>query len=356
VGLRLRDTAGFEWSASDSQLAYGFYPTFMWRSSELIPDFYRLATPPGTPPGDYAMDVYVYDPVNGAALGETYRFPVSLTTFTPRGNRTVQSMLTSELGLGVVTLPERFSQGEAPEVSIEWLTTDQPAADYRAQWTLTAADGARISQVLELAPGARTSRWPGDTFLLGRARLSTESTLPPGPYGVTLVLVNEAGELVSDEVTVSSVEVTGRARSYEVPPLDAPVRAVFGDALTLHGYNMARAGGILRLELVWGALQAPSRDYKFFVHLFNEADGFVAQQVDAIPLDFTYPTVLWTAGEVVTDTVRFDLAALPPGASGVAAGWYDPAMEGLDRLPAFDAGGAPLEADRVIILAGVEAP
>jgi hypothetical protein len=216
--------------------------------------------------------------------------------------------------------------------------------------------GERVTQILELAAGARTSAWPAEALLVGRARLSTGSTLPPGRYTVALALVDENGEAVSSEITVGEVEVEGRARSYVVPPLEHAVGATFGDVLTLHGYNVEQGGGELGLDLVWGALTAPGRDYKFFVHLFNEADGFVAQQVDAIPLDFTYPTVLWTAGEVVTDMVSFDLAALPPGSYGVAVGWYDPATEGLERLPAFDATGGRLENDRVILLTQIEAP
>jgi hypothetical protein len=208
---------------------------------------------------------------------------------------------------------------------------------------------------MELAAGAFSSQWPEDAFILGRARLSTESTLPPGRYTVTLALVDEAGGLASAEVTVGEVAVLGRARSYTVPPLEHVVGATFGDTLALHGYNVTRTNATLRLDLVWGALRAPGQDFKFFVHLYNEVDGFVAQQVDAVPLNFTYPTVLWTAGEVVTDTVTFDLAALPPGRYGIAAGWYDPNAEDLPRLPAFDAHGTRWGGDRVE-LEGVEVP
>ncbi len=349
VGLRLRDAAGFEWAGSDSQLAYGFYPTFMWQAGEVVPDFYRLKTLPGTPPGVYLIDVYVYDPVSGASLGETYRFPAVVTAHTPREDRAAQTMLTPELGLGAVTLPEHFNQGEAPEVKAEWLTSGRPAANYRAQWTLIGPSGERMSQIQELAAGARTSQWLDEAFILGRARLGTESTLPPGRYTVTLALVDEAGALASAEVSVGEVEVLGRARSYTVPPLEHPVAATFGETLTLHGYNLDRTDAALRLDLVWGALRAPGRDYKFFVHLYNEADGFVAQQVDSVPLNFTYPTVLWTAGEVVTDTVTFDLAALPPGSYGIAAGWYDPNTPDLARLAARDAAGARLDGDRVLL-------
>jgi hypothetical protein len=127
------------------------------------------------------------------------------------------------------------------------------------------------------------------------------------------------------------------------------VEATFGGRLKLWGYDVEQDTSALRLSLVWGAVETPGRDYKYFVHLFNRSDDFVAAQVDAMPRDFAYPTALWVAGEVVTDTITLPLAGLAPGDYGVAVGWYDPNEEGLPRLPALDAQGRPLADERVVL-------
>ncbi|MCC7358578.1 MAG: hypothetical protein IT317_03825 [Anaerolineales bacterium] len=348
IALRLRDAAGTLWAGQDMQLAYGMYPTSLWRADEVIPDFYRLALPAGTPPGEYVLDVNLYDSVTLAGLGN-YALPVTVTAATPRAGRAAQHDLTDALALGAVTLPGVFDQGAAPEFSAEWLTSGAPAGDYRARWTLRGADGAGVSQTLDLAPGSPTSAWPADAYVLGRARFGTNAALQPGDYVVLVQLVDAAGQTVGPEVTVGVVTVRGRARSFDVPPLPTTVGATFGGVLTLHGYAAAQTPEALELTLAWGALAAPGHDYKFFVHLFNPADGFVLDQVDAMPRANAYPTALWVAGEVVTDTVRFDLSGLPPGRYGLAVGWYDPSQSALPRLPARDATGAALPGDQVVL-------
>ena len=165
-----------------------------------------------------------------------------------------------------------------------------------------------------------------------------------------------AGQPVGPEVTVGAVTVRGRARSFTVPPLQTTVGATFGEALTLHGYSATQTPAALELTLAWGALAAPGHDYKFFVHLVNPADGFVIDQVDAMPRENAYPTALWLAGEVVTDTVRFDLSGLPPGRYELEVGWYDPGPPDLPRLPARSASGAALPGDEVVLPTDVVIP
>jgi hypothetical protein len=65
---------------------------------------------------------------------------------------------------------------------------------------------------------------------------------------------------------------------------------------------------------------------------------------------------LWVAGEVVTDTVEFEVSDLAPGPYRLAAGWYDPNSPNLERLAAADAQGAPLAGDQVVLPLVVEVP
>ena len=353
LSLRLRDLAGTEWTASDSQIAYGFYPTSLWRPREIIPDFYTLPLPPGTPPGAYTLALALYDVSASVHLGEA-QIAVNITDTTPIGDRTPQFQLTPEIAIAKVEYPSKITQGDAPEISVSWLTVSAPSTSYRARWTLTAPGGVRTTQTLDPAPGSPTHTWPADSYILGRVRLGTSPSLTPGFYQLSLTLIDEHDQPVGSEVILGQIEVTGRPREFSVPALQTEVGATFGDKLKLWGYDVEQNNAELKLKLVWGALTPPGADYKFFVHLFNAADEFIAAQVDAMPHNFDYPTALWVADEVVTDTLTFSLAGLEPGTYRLAVGWYDPNT--LNRLSAFDAQGQPLEFNRVILPLNVEVP
>ncbi len=360
VALRLRDAAGFEWSAFDAQAGYGFYPTHVWRAGQGIPDVYGLALPAGAPPAEYELTVELYDPPTRASLG-TAVVSVPLTQTTAAEGRPARYELNADLALAGVDFPAAFDQGDAPEIGAGWLTLRAPHQAYHARWTLTAAEAANsgqapLVQVLDLAPGSPATAWPAGAYVLGRARFGTPPALAPGAYRLSVTLLDEAGAPASPDVVVREVQVRGRGRSFALPPVEVQVGATFGDVLMLHGYNAQRQASDLRLALVWQALRAPGADYKFFVHLYDPADSAIVRQVDAVPLDFTYSTALWVEGEVVTDTVALPLAGVPAGAYNLAVGWYDPHAPKLDRLPAFDAGGQRLPEDRVILPLRVQIP
>ncbi len=354
IALRLRDAAGAEWAASDTQLAYGYYPTSMWRPGEVVPDFYRLRLPDGTPPGSYTLDLSLYDPATQSTLGST-TLPAIISSATPRGTHSPRYTLTPEISLGHASIVPQFQQGDAPELRADWLTSAIPPSALRARWTLVAGDGGRVSQVLDLAPGSPSTTWPANAFIQGRVRLGTAPSLPPGHYALALALVDSAQQPVSPEVTVAQLEVSGRPRSFTVPPMQTAISATYGGVIKLWGYDSQQAADALRLTLVWSALAAPGRDYKFFVHLFNPDDGTVVAQVDAIPRNFTYPTAIWLQGEVVSDTVPLSLAGVAPGTYQLAVGWYDP-NHPEQRLPAVDAHSQPLPEDRLVLPLSVRVP
>ena len=126
----------------------------------------------------------------------------------------------------------------------------------------------------------------------------------------------------------------------------------FGGEVLLLGYDLARDGEELRLELHWQALRQMERDYKVFVHLFDPATETIVTQWDAMPREGRYPTSRWAEGEVVSDSITLDLAELPPSRYRLAVGVYDP--ETVDRLPAVDAAGRPVRDDRVILVEEIE--
>jgi len=61
VSVRVRDAYLNRWAAQDSWPQQGAAPTSAWRVGELIPDPYQLTLSPDTPPGQYDVEVVVYD-------------------------------------------------------------------------------------------------------------------------------------------------------------------------------------------------------------------------------------------------------------------------------------------------------
>lgn len=72
ISLRLRDAAGRQWTALDTQPGYGFQPTSAWQRGALIDDAYTLSLPNDLPrDGAYALDVILYRVASKEEVGRT---------------------------------------------------------------------------------------------------------------------------------------------------------------------------------------------------------------------------------------------------------------------------------------------
>jgi hypothetical protein len=119
----------------------------------------------------------------------------------------------------------------------------------------------------------------------------------------------------------------------------------FGDLIGLLEVTLPqtplRPGGELELTLQWQALAQIPDNYTVFVQLLD-AQGVLRAQIDAWPLQGTYPTSQWGVGEQVTDPYRLPLPAdLPAGVYQLQVGFYR--LADLQRLPVVDAAGTPLD-------------
>ncbi len=131
-----------------------------------------------------------------------------------------------------------------------------------------------------------------------------------------------------------------------------------GDAIALVGWESKPAGGTsspidvesgqaLDVDLFWRAERSIALPYTVFVHLIDGAGRYVTG-ADSPPLRGLFPTDRWSEGETIRDrhtlTIPPDLA---PGDYAIEIGMYDATT--LARLPARDAGGAPLPGERVVL-------
>ena len=351
VNLRLVDPADNEWARLDAQPGYGFLPTGLWPVERRLPDRYLLPLPDGTPPGSaYTLEVTLYRMATWENLG-TITQTVSLTRTTFRPDAPVRAALGGGLALSRMEVPDRVQQGETLRWTAWWLVQGEPRAT-QAEWRLEGP--TVLSVTLPLAPGSDPADWPVGAWIAGRAALPIPPAAPPGSYTLTLTLLDADGRSLGIYTHPRAVEVEGRERVWELPPMEREVGATFGGMIELAGYDLEREGTTLRLTLHWRALTTPDRDYKFFVHVADPATARPVAQMDGMPRGYTYPTGRWVAGEVVSDQVEVSLEDVPPGTYDLAVGWYDPETE--ERLEARDAVGNLLPDGRVVLPDRVEIP
>jgi hypothetical protein len=100
--------------------------------------------------------------------------------------------------------------------------------------------------------------------------------------------------------------------------------------------------------------------YKFFVHLVDPRlaasvdTGELVAQADVMPRDWTYPTLWWETGEVVSDGIAVSLAGVPSGVYRLEIGVYDP--DSGVRLPLTSGREPQQPPDRLILPEVVEVP
>jgi hypothetical protein len=105
-------------------------------------------------------------------------------------------------------------------------------------------------------------------------------------------------------------------------------------------------GGTLDVTLVWRALSPMNADYTAFLHILDERDQIVGQ-VDAWPVQGTYPTSQWTPGETVRDPYRVPIAAdVTAGRYRLEIGWY--LLGTMRRLNVLNSAGVAID-DRLLL-------
>jgi hypothetical protein len=55
------------WAGGDAQPGQGSVNTTTWAPGDLILDEYQLQLPPDAPPGEYEIEIGLYDPAGGGA-------------------------------------------------------------------------------------------------------------------------------------------------------------------------------------------------------------------------------------------------------------------------------------------------
>jgi hypothetical protein len=358
--IYLRDSAGNIVLQTGSQHPGG------WPTSRWVPGFYvqegkDLMIPPGTPPGEYHLQVALYShvaernldafDVGGNPLGVTAELgtltvtrpthpahPAELGIDDPLNERPSDDLAL----LAINPMPAESEVGGALAVIWTWRALDRPQDEYRARLAWLDADGEPLAASLDvpLTTGYPTSQWKRHDVWRGIHLLHVPGGLEAGDYEVAVQVIDPAGEAVGDPLTVGEMAVTTPPRTFEEPALDVRTDAVWENGIALLGYRLSdstlRQGEGFELVLVWQPEAEVKTSLTVFVHLVNEEGGIVAQR-DHIPAVGARPTTGWASGEVIEDPYTLRLSAdLDPGRYWLRVGWYD-ALTG-ERVPLADGG------------------
>jgi hypothetical protein len=266
---------------------------------------------------------------------------------------------------GYDVAPISVEPGQTLQVSLYWQPLQRISEDLTSFVHVLTMDGERIAQSDKLLGGVHypTSAWKPGEGLLDRHGIALPTDAPPGPYRLATGLYVLDGE---EARTVGATELVGKvggdapADSRGVTPAN-PFYANLNDELLLVGYELdsqrlATAGGHagqpspppedeLAVTLLWQAARPMADDYTVFVHLLD-ADGTIVAQRDVQPFQGTYPTSVWTQGELLADTYLLPLPdTLPSGEYEVVVGLY--VARSGQRLPAYDELGQRFPNDRI---------
>jgi hypothetical protein len=334
-------------------------PVFAEQTVELMGDsaIFTLPIDPSTPAGLYVLRLILEGarPLtpSGMTRGDLYLRPIRVVA-----SSQTPATQTSMVDLQTVSVTSHGQ--DALDGRFLWQTGAPLAGRYQVSWRAQNGDGVALSQT-DAQPGYGFN--PTDGWTVGEpaydwlALQLPDALAGPPPYPLVMALYDTTtGENLLVRRVGELVEANGEIAFQTVSAVFAPPDGLtsfvvdFGEGgeefIRLLGYEATQGRDVLELSLYWQALGDIPSDFMRFVHLLD-ASGAVAAQVDSQPIANSYPTGQWVGGEVVADTVRMDISALPPGEYRLATGFYRP-TEGLPRLDATSAEG-PLADGRALL-------
>jgi mannosyltransferase len=358
VSLRLRDEEGYYWGHLDRRPAAYLYPTTRWKVGELLFGRYTLPVLPGTPPGEYQLEVILYSEArpegldivdtDGVARGASAvigAVTVAKAKQPPsRDELGISHPLEADFGGRIALLGYELGQtavqpGDSLYLMLFWQALVDVGEDYSLTVALVNESGKAIgeSKFSPLVRAYPTSRWIVGEVWRGQHHFTVPIEAQPGQAQLQIGLVNESGRPLGEKVLLTSLEVQATERVFSAPETQYPSGANFGDLVTLVGADLDKAtvrpGETLHLTLYWQARTSMVKSYTVFTHLLDANSRVWAHQ-DGIPVRGSRPTTGWVPSEVIRDEVQLAVdPQTPAGDYVIEVGLYDAGDPALPRLP-----------------------
>jgi hypothetical protein len=174
--------------------------------------------------------------------------------------------------------------------------------------------------------------------------------LDDGQYTIQVLLKESHSHRLAEEaLALGDVTFSTLPRTVANEAEENPV-AIWDNTIALNAYEVSAGTSTeIGIDLRLQALTRMTESYKTFLHLVHVDTGELVFQVDAVPLNWTYPTTWWQQYEIITDSTDLVHGELDPGNYQLWFGLYDEVS--LERLSVSEANGVPLsEAEDAILL------
>jgi hypothetical protein len=366
VHVGIRDAEGNIWGGEDRVPVGGMLPVDQWQPGQLLRDVQQVTVPPGTPPGEYTLDVGFWSPTlqrgleireGDASLGRLAtltKFKVTQPSGAPAlaGDLGITNRLESEAQvapdaarlLGYEGSPPASARaGDAIPLVLLWRAGTHEPADVQLRLRLSQGDRQwQRAMGHPLGGSYAPENWSPGQLVRDMWNALLPADAPAGRYHLELVAGTPQGDRTL--LDLGSIDVLTRPHSFDKPApqftqetdLRSPASSSGpstastseGDVTRLLGYALPtdlQPGQNLPVTLYWEALGESERNYVRFVHLLDAGDRIVAQQ-DGVPSNGDAPVTSWLPGEVLQDDLTIAVPdGLPQGSYRLAVGMYDPA-------------------------------
>ncbi len=214
TSLRIVDGAGVIWAQRDEE-PYAYWPTSEWPADTRIGQEQDVRIPAGMPPGDYGLELVVYDRETGQSLGyhdtrtgrdaavldlgcvriEAGAGPVSRSTVVPDGvyRPLFSAVFGSDLGLWAWDMaPEVVTPGQLVHLSLYWDVRSSPDGDYDLliNWRDEAGTVWHSDRLSPTGVAYPTTAWREGQLLQGALRLTVPEDAPSGAHTLHLLVID----------------------------------------------------------------------------------------------------------------------------------------------------------------------
>ncbi len=200
--------------AQQDNIHPGNHPTPLWEPDKYVKDTHRLTIPPATPPGDYPIEIGIFDPNSGQRLpvltesegnrGEVFVLPP--ITIVPSGKKWsreqlgIQHPVDAAWANGMVlwgyeTQKATLPRGGFLRLTLFWHTPQPPCGDYAVGLRLSSAGGEPVVERMVQPSNGRypTGRWAAGETVRDNHALWLPADLPDGTYRLELWLAAPGG-------------------------------------------------------------------------------------------------------------------------------------------------------------------
>ena len=204
VYLHLLDGADQIVGQRDAEPGGGARLTTLWEAGEVVADNHGIAIHPGTPPGEYRVEIGMYDIETGQRLvtedGETQVWLEPLVVERPPAPAPAPALgMQHEAGadMGVLELlgydAHRLGFGHQPDaalrpgdllhVNLYWRAEEAPTGDWQVELQVVDPDGLKLlGLVAEPVGGYPTSLWQESDVWRGQFNFELPDDTPLGQY------------------------------------------------------------------------------------------------------------------------------------------------------------------------------